>query len=126
MKITVTTTLDIDEQAWALEYGKSTGEVWQDVIDYYSDTQPIADNLQRLHAFGPLPTIDHVTVDTSLAIIGHERAVIDKFTKTIHDAARRVGEYTGPVETRRGNTFQVRLDEDGSTARVSVDLKAGT
>lgn len=63
-----------------------------------------------------------------LSIIGRERALIDKLTKVMFDAARRHHNYTPMVDTPRGSTFTVQILVDGEptgrVARVNVELVA--
>lgn len=54
-----------------------------------------------------------------LSLIGRERVMIDQLTKEIYN--RITGEMTQIYKNRRGNTFEVLL-EDGRVAKVTVEL----
>lgn len=62
-----------------------------------------------------------MTQSEKLPIIGQERALIDKLTKSLHNEARRVGDYTSIRSVPRGNTFEVRLAY-GRIAKVTIEL----
>lgn len=55
------------------------------------------------------------------SVIGHDRAVLDRFTKPLYVAARVQGDYTDIRDLRRGCAFDVRL-EYGHVATVTVEL----
>lgn len=65
-----------------------------------------------------------------LAIIGRERALIDKLAKLLADSTGRYHERTDPRHTARGAVFEVRIFEGdrrrgwptGRIARVTVEL----
>lgn len=56
-----------------------------------------------------------------LPLIGRDRVLIDKLSRTFHQEARRQGDYTPLWEDPRGNHFEVRLPS-GHVARVTIML----
>lgn len=59
--------------------------------------------------------------EQKLSLIGRERFMIEKLAKALHGEARRHGSYTPVREIRRGNEFEVLLD-DGRVAKITVVL----
>lgn len=57
-----------------------------------------------------------------LGIIGRERTMVDKVVKTLHAAARPLGDYTAIREDRRGSHFELRL-ADNSIVSVTVTFE---
>lgn len=55
------------------------------------------------------------------SIIGRERALADRLAHTALRALQKLGEYTDVTETRRGSTFDIRL-EDGHVFRTTIEL----
>ena len=63
----------------------------------------------------------------ALGIIGHEAALARGLTKLLLDAAKKRHDWQDPVQTRRGETFDLELhDPDGNptgiVARVNVEI----
>lgn len=57
-----------------------------------------------------------------MALIGRDRMLVDKVARWAHRPLATRGEHTALRETRRGNTFQVKVGGEGEPATHVVDV----